>query len=523
MMEGMISLLEKVTGNPATTSLKNLILNLLVFVGFLTGLYFGVSDVLVGLNSVNSLYDLFLIVFFALLYWLARFQGRTVLVAHLLTSIGLLLCALNFFINSGIHGPTLMVFLVVLAFVTMVHRPRAALAYLVFGLTLAIGCLAVQYFHPEWIVRYLSTTSEFWDISMTFLFCFLAIFTIMRLVLRFFDRILEQSRAAQAAVVQSEKMAALGEILANISHDINTPLGVIGSSLEVNREWWIQELPNAAKVLAGLTPEGEGAFWAFLAKGVQEGSSASLLDSRESRLRRTALEKDLESAGAPEAWSAAQDLVALGILEWDLAWTPLVAQPQGRVAFEFAIKALILDRSNRNAARAYGKLQSLMGALKSYSRSDGPGKGAVPTNVAEGLDTVLTLYATSQSGSWEIVKDYGEVPVILGKPDELIQVWTNLVQNALHAMPRGGVLSITLAFRSPWVEVTVSDTGAGVPPGLRDQIFTPFFTTKERGTGTGLGLGIVRRIVTEHGGQVDVSDAPGGGARFTVRLPLSPL
>ena len=118
-----------------------------------------------------------------------------------------------------------------------------------------------------------------------------------------------------------------------------------------------------------------------------------------------------------------------------------------------------------------------------------------------------------------MIRDFREVPPIEARPDELIQVWTNLVQNALHAMEGHGRLTVSLGYQAPWVVVTVDDTGPGVPAALRDRIFTPFFTTKEQGQGTGLGLGLVHRIVGEHGGQVEVADAPGGGARFVVRLP----
>jgi signal transduction histidine kinase len=501
--------------------LQHLILNLLLFVGLLTGVYFGVSDVLVGLNPVNSVYDVFLLGFFVWLYWLSRFRGRFTFVAHCVTSMGLVLCGVNFMINSGIRGPTLMVLLVVFAFVTLLHSRKASLAYLALGLILAAGCLAVQYFRPEWIVRYLSSASEFWDITMTFLFCFVAIFGVLRMVLEFFDRILERSHRAQAAALQSEKMAALGEILANISHEINNPIGVIGSALEFSSDWWSHELPKAPHVLADLTHDQEKAFWNLVRSGVDAGAIAQTLDTKTIRNQRATLERQLDEAGIPGSWSTAQDLVILGLLQWDPAWTPLVEDSTGRTAFEFAIKALILERSNRNAARAYGKLQALVTALKAYSRSDDPGDSAVLTELAEGIDTVLTLYTASSADGLEIVRNYQAVGPVLGKPDELIQVWTNLVQNALQAMGSKGVLTVDVTSEGGWACVQVSDTGPGIAEDLRKRIFEPFFTTKARGQGTGLGLGIVRRIVLAHGGTIEVGAAPGGGARFTVRLPLA--
>lgn len=507
-------------GNPATTTLQHLILNLLVFVGLLTGLYFGVSDVLVGLNPVNWLYDLFLIVFFAGLYWVSRIRGWFQVAAHLICTVGLLLCAVNFLINAGIRGPTLMVFLTVLAVVSLLHRRRASLAYFAYGLSLAAGCLAIQYWHPEWILRYLSSSSEFWDVTMTFLFCIVAIFGVMRMLLGFFERILLQAQVAQATALQSEKMAALGEILANVSHEINNPVGVIGSALEFSRDWWAKELPQASQVLTDLTAEESLAFWALVKAGVTAGDLGQNLDSRRFRSQRTTLEQQLTGLGVPEPWSTAQDLVLVGLVTWDQSWSPLLANPRGWKAFEFAVKTLVLERSNRNASRAYLKLQSLVNALKAYSRSESPQNEAAPTNLAEGLDTVLTLYTASRGTSLEVVREYQDIGLVMAKADELIQVWTNLVQNALQAMGQGGTLTLTISEQSDWAVVTVSDTGPGIPENLRSQIFEPFFTTKPRGHGTGLGLGIVRSIVVAHGGTITIEDATGGGARFVVRLPL---
>ena len=95
----------------------------------------------------------------------------------------------------------------------------------------------------------------------------------------------------------------------------------------------------------------------------------------------------------------------------------------------------------------------------------------------------------------------------------------NLALNALEA-PKGGRVTLTTSARQDgWVRVEVDDTGPGVPQGLRERIFEPFFTTKAQGSG--LGLPIVHGIVTQHGGRLTVSDAPGGGARFTVELPAA--
>ncbi|GIW70546.1 MAG: hypothetical protein KatS3mg102_0088 [Planctomycetota bacterium] len=109
--------------------------------------------------------------------------------------------------------------------------------------------------------------------------------------------------------------------------------------------------------------------------------------------------------------------------------------------------------------------------------------------------------------------------LVLGDEAELEQVLLNLAKNAADAMPRGGRLEVSVATRGQEVVLAVTDTGPGVAPADRQRIFEPFYTTKPAGSGTGLGLAIVARIVEEHGGRIEVDAAPGGGARFWVRLP----
>jgi signal transduction histidine kinase len=121
----------------------------------------------------------------------------------------------------------------------------------------------------------------------------------------------------------------------------------------------------------------------------------------------------------------------------------------------------------------------------------------------------------------EVVTTYGAVPPVRGRPQELLQIFVNLVTNAVQAMGGRGTLSLSTACAGCCVQATVRDTGPGIPRDIADKIFDPFFTTKEPGKGTGLGLHIVRDIVTRYGGQVTVESAPGCGAAFTVKLPTA--
>ena len=134
---------------------------------------------------------------------------------------------------------------------------------------------------------------------------------------------------------------------------------------------------------------------------------------------------------------------------------------------------------------------------------------------------MLTIYQNQIKSGIDLVRAYGDVPAVRCLPDELNQVWTNLVHNALQAMDHRGTLTIGLRRDGDDVRVSVTDTGCGIPDAIRARIFDPFFTTKPAGEGTGLGLDIVRKIVEKHAGRIDVDSEVGRGSTFTVILPIA--
>ena len=120
-----------------------------------------------------------------------------------------------------------------------------------------------------------------------------------------------------------------------------------------------------------------------------------------------------------------------------------------------------------------------------------------------------------------VVTEYGAVPPIRGKGDELLQVFVNLVTNAIQAMEGTGTLTLSTTSANGSVQAAIRDSGPGIPRNNLTRIFDPFFTTKEQGKGTGLGLHIVRDIVTNYGGHITADSTLGHGATFTVTLPAS--
>jgi signal transduction histidine kinase len=159
-------------------------------------------------------------------------------------------------------------------------------------------------------------------------------------------------------------------------------------------------------------------------------------------------------------------------------------------------------------------------ALKKYVHRDHEDKQA-PVDVTDSVETVLTLYYNWIKHGVEIKKHYAPVPVIAGFQDELNQVWTNLIQNALQAMQHRGLLEVSVARDGAYVAVSIADSGPGIPTEIRKEIFKPFFTTKPPGEGSGLGLDICRKIVEKHKGRIQFGSRPGRTV-FRVLLPIPP-
>lgn len=227
----------------------------------------------------------------------------------------------------------------------------------------------------------------------------------------------------------------------------------------------------------------------------------------------------LEQAGVSEARRAAGVLVQLGETGLRPELLALLQHPQQALILQLAEAVATLLRSAGNINAAVDRVAKIVLALKRFSRSDPQGQPTA-TDLRESLDTVLTLYQNQFKQGVELVRDYqGDLPPLPCLPDELHQVWTNLIHNALQAMNYRGVLRISLRRQGDAALVSVADTGSGIPAQLHAQIFEPFFTTKPVGEGSGLGLDIVKRIVARHGGQIAVHSEPGQGARFEVLLP----
>lgn len=329
---------------------------------------------------------------------------------------------------------------------------------------------------------------------------------------------LHDLQAMQAQLVQSEKLAALGQLVANVAHEMNTPLAAIQSAITTITHFLNQNLEQLPQFFQTLDVDLQQDFFALLQASADVVAGGPHLSSRDKRQYKRQLIQELAARSITHAEAIADHLVDMGIYEnlqpfWSLLQTA-DSQQILNMAYDFAC----LQKSTQTITAATNRAAKVILALKSYARHN-QGEQRIAANVITGIETALTLYQHQMKNGIEIVKTYAEIPLILGFPDELNQVWTNLIHNALQAMNYGGILSIEVWPESESVKVNITDTGKGIPLEMQAQIFDPFFTTKPIGEGSGLGLSIVHKIIEKHQGTITVNSVP-GQTTFSIRLPI---
>ena len=315
-------------------------------------------------------------------------------------------------------------------------------------------------------------------------------------------RTLRELRQAQAFLVESEKMATLGQLAAGVAHELNNPIAAINRAADFIQEDLLalaEELPDGA------------VFGEMLHRALEQ----TPLSTREQRERRRTLARKIDNE------EMAEHLVGMGIHEAD-DFQRIARALQGTDEEKLARMNRYhqLGGALRNIASCAERIAGLVKSLRSYGRSDsGDVKEA---DLHEGIEDTLRLFS-NRLHDVTVERRFGELPLIRGNPGALNQVWTNLIANALDAMKDQGRLAVETDLEGSGVVVRIIDSGPGIPPENLKRIFDLRFTTREGRVefGMGLGLSISQSIVSRHGGRIEVRSEP-GRTEFCVYLPLSP-
>lgn len=314
------------------------------------------------------------------------------------------------------------------------------------------------------------------------------------------EDVLVHLQQTQEQLVRSEKMASLGQLIAGIAHELNTPMGAVSSSAELMDE----HLRVTLTSLVSLLRDSEREEFQSAMSLVASAQGRPRLGGREGRQARRSLRSRLEADGIPSARRLADAMMDVGYRPDEPIWQSALARPDLAQVMGFAERLSPLLRNADNVRVAAQKAKRIVTALKTFSHQ-GVSEERVPVDVASSIQTVLTLYENQFKRGVTLDVRLAPDLSVHADADALSQVWTNLVQNAIQAMKGRGRLWITAGpLPGRGVRVVVGNDGPPIPQDIRARIFEAFFTTKAAGEGSGLGLDIVRRIVTDHGGRVEV-------------------
>jgi signal transduction histidine kinase len=319
-----------------------------------------------------------------------------------------------------------------------------------------------------------------------------------------------------------ERLAALGTMAAGLAHELNNPAAAAGRAAELLAEAVDVVGSTLSRfVESGIERVDAAKLIALHNEAIEHAAGRTALDALDAADAEDALLERLEALGIPEPWRIAEPLAVAGVDGPWLEQVAALAGPATDAALAWTAATLTAHNLAAELQEATQRMSSLVGAVKSYAYMD---RGdVVEVDLHEGLETTLIVLGHRlKHTAIQVERDYDRtLPRLTVRGSELNQVWTNLLENAIDALGDTGTITITTRVEGGWAMVDIADDGPGIPAEIRERVFDSFFTTKDVGSGTGLGLATARRIVADrHDGALTVESEPGRTV-FHVRLPLT--
>ncbi len=305
-------------------------------------------------------------------------------------------------------------------------------------------------------------------------------------------------------VVNAEKLAVLGRLAANIAHELNTPLVAIESSLNLVERSGPQVLEGFLPVMGKIKTEEMEHLRALFVHAGNLSREITLHGDREERREMAAR---FESLGVDDPHGLADSIISYGMAEEEQRIIRLIERGQADL-ISSALKVVSIIQALAIIRQAATKASITVAAVSSYSRKTHQHRmeGADPVREIENL---LIIYYNTLKQGVTIKRKFSSSSRVYANTDQLNQVLVNLINNALQAMLYKGVLTLETADDGDMVCISVGDSGPGTHEDIQQHIFEPFFSTKQEGAGSGLGLDICRNIIAGHNGRIEFSSTPG--------------
>jgi signal transduction histidine kinase len=331
----------------------------------------------------------------------------------------------------------------------------------------------------------------------------------------------ERARFFATTQMQKEKVSALGNLAAGIAHELNNPASAINRiSYELKNRLFLNIELTEKMLNQNINSEHIESLRNRIES--KDNTPKQKLSALQRMKNEDGLMEWLEDKGLPTDRLVVETFTDAGFSSEDLEILSNKIPKEDLVQILLWIENLLSSqRIIKDLAEASTRISNLVGAIKSHVHMDRTNEKQ-PTDIHNDIENTLTLLGHKIREKNISVKkifcsDLADVPVYVG---ELNQVWTNIIDNAIYALDQGGEITIESTCDTKNVNIKIIDNGKGIPPEIQSRIFDPFFTTKKVGEGTGIGLDLVKRIITRHDGEIKVHSKP-GRTEFLICLPIS--